>query len=130
MFLQKYTIIKDNNHHKDLSSYYTYADDETNWVLANINFKYINYYIQEINNILENKRTNDLIIHVTDDEELSANIPDDYVVVNKFNVCAPEDQIDSNFPNNKLSTIELKEFLEFIKKDQKIGDEVVVDKRL
>jgi hypothetical protein len=98
-------------------------------IFANINFTYINYYIQEIEKLISGERQNDLTIHVTDDEELMPNLPDDWVIVNKNEVFCPPDRVDQNFPNHNLPTSDLLDLLKFIKKDQNLDDTIEVDER-
>jgi hypothetical protein len=130
MFIQKYTIFNKGVENLEHPSYYIYLNNgNITWVFANINFTYINYYIQEIEKLISGERQNDLTIHVTDDEELMPNLPDDWVIVNKNEVFCPPDRVDQNFPNHNLPTSDLLDLLKFIKKDQNLDDTIEVDER-
>jgi hypothetical protein len=82
-----------------------------------INFKYLSYYISEIEKLIKEERKEDLLIHTTDDPEDDNYALYQYVVVNKEFCFCPDEFVDMKFPNPRLETSELLGFLKFIKKE-------------
>jgi Bacterial EndoU nuclease len=83
-----------------------------NYVINYINQEYLNYYIEQIEYLLKDKREIPLEIHISDIEYY--NFPDIYMIVYK-DYCKIQNDQDESFPKSNLTTIELLELLKIIK---------------
>jgi hypothetical protein len=98
-------------------------------IFGYLNYNYLSYYIQEIEKLIFGNRKKELHLWTTDDVESDDYTLGQYVIVNKDFCICPEEFVEENWPNPKMETQQLLEYLKFIRTELGISDVIKNDNR-
>ncbi len=90
-------------------------ESKISYVLASPKHLHLPYYIQEIKKLINNQRTKPLEIGTNEDINFEYDIPYDCIIVEKDWAYHPEEI--KKYPEKKLETTELLEFLQIMTKE-------------
>jgi hypothetical protein len=123
-FIQNGIILNEKIFRSDYGNFWMIDD-----VINSINNIYLSYYIQEIEKLILGNRKKELHLWTTDDVESDDYTLGQYVIVNKDFCICPEEFVEENWPNPKMETQQLLEYLKFIRTELGISDVIKNDNR-